>query len=56
MHPAVISFSPAHPTSYSHGFKNPREGLPALARASLSIAMKAANVGAEQDVPKAIPD
>ena len=30
--------------------------MPALARASLSIAMKAANVGAEQDVPETVPD
>jgi len=51
--PTVISFNPAYPTSYSHGFKKPRTGLPALIRASLSMETKEAKVGAAQDVPVA---
>ena len=49
--PTVISFNPAYPVSYNHGFKKPRAGLPALILASLSINTKEAKVGAEQDVP-----
>ena len=54
--PTVISFSPAYPISYSHGFKKPREGSPALIRASLSIETKEAKVGEAQDVPATEPD
>ena len=49
--PTVISFNPAYPVSYSHGFKNPRGGLPALIRASFSMDTKEAKVGVEADVP-----
>lgn len=49
--PTVISFNPTHPVSYSHGFKKPKAGLPALIRASLSMETKDAKVGDEQDVP-----
>lgn len=49
--PIVMSFNPAYPASYNHGFKKPSAGLPALIRASLSIETKEANVGEAQDVP-----
>ena len=49
--PTVMSFNPANPVSYSHGFKKPRAGLLALIRASLSMETKEAKVGDEQDVP-----
>ena len=49
--PIVISFKPAYPVSYNHGFKKPREGFPALIRASLSMETKEAKVGEAQDVP-----
>ena len=51
--PVVISFNPAYPVLYSHGFKKPRGGLPALIRASLSMETMEEKVGEEQEVPEA---
>jgi hypothetical protein len=47
----VISFKPLNPTEYKNGFKKPKDGKPALRRASFNKETNPAKVGAEQEVP-----
>ena len=51
--PVMMSLNAWDPIWYSHGFKNPRGGMPADSLASFSRAMMPANVGAAAEVPDA---
>lgn len=45
--PLMISLSPCFPAEYSHGFKKPSGGLPAVRRALLSSEIMPAKAGAD---------